>query len=235
MAQLNLFCILFGFTIIGSIYHVFRGTEMKKSRKVPELVTQLKAVKIERGLSNQDIFDLLRAKKYGTSLSSVKRFFAEGSEDVAFSYEDTIKPLVEVLLVEVTPVPVEELDSLADAQQYIDQIEGLQATVLLKHTLIEELTNTNASLQSTVDTQAITIQQQAETIENLKKTKRNHRILIFFLVAAFVILALLAITYLIIHDIPNPHYGVFTTTVAGEISGFVDGAWIAENISEANI
>ena len=201
---------------------------MKKAIKDPELNRQLKAVKVSNNLSNQDIVDLLRAKGYGTSLSSVKRYFAEGSEEMAFSYEDTIRPLVEVMLVAATPVPVEELDSLADAQQYIDQIEGLQATVLLKHSLIEELTNTNASLQSTVDTQAITIQQQeatikqqAETIENLKKTKRNHRILIFCLVAAFVILALLAITYLIIHDIPNPHYGVFTTTVARVISGFV--------------
>ena len=199
---------------------------MKKARKVPEIVTQLKAVKAERGLSNFDIFKLLQDKNYSTSISSVKRFFAEGSENVAFSYEDTIKPLVEVLLVDATPVPVEELDSLADAQQYIDQIEGLQATVLLKHSLIEELTSTNASLQTTVDSQATTIQQQeatikqqTETIENLKKTKRNHRILIFLLVTAFVILALLAITYLIIHDIPNPHYGVFTTTVARVISG----------------
>ena len=201
---------------------------MKKARKVPELVTQLKAVKIERDLSNQDIVNLLQAKGYGTSLSSVKRFFAEGSEEIAFSYEDTIKPLVEVLLVDATPVPVEELDSLADAQQYIDQIEGLQATVLLKHSLIEELTNTNASLQSTVEAQAATIQQQeatikqqSETIENLKKAKKNHRILIFLLVAAFVILTLLAITYLIVHDIPNPHYGVFTTTVARVIPGIV--------------
>ena len=118
------------------------------------------------------------------------------------------------LLVDATPVPVEELDSLADAQQYIDQIEGLQATVLLKHSLIEELTSTNASLQTT-------IQQQAETIENLKKTKRNHRILIFLLVAAFVILALLAITYLIIHDAPNPHYGILPPYFAGETAGVI--------------
>ena len=202
---------------------------MKKARKVPEIVTQLKAVKAERGLSNSDIFNLLQDKKYSTSISSVKRFFADGSEDVAFSYEDTIKPLVEVLLVDATPVPVEELDSLADAQQYIDQIEGLQATVLLKHALIEELTSTNASLQSTVETQAATIQQQeatikqqTETIENLKKTKKNHRILIFLLVAAFVILALLAITYLIIHDAPNPHYGILPPYFSGETAGFVE-------------
>ena len=195
---------------------------------MPELILQLKAVKAERGLTNQDIVDLLRAKGYFTSLSSVKRVFAEGSENVAFSYEDTIKPLVEVLLVEATPVPVEELDSLAEAQQYIAQIEGLQADALLKDKVIDDLTANNSTLQTTVDSQAATIQQQeaiikqqAETIENLKKTKKNHRILIFLLVAAFVILALLAITYLIVHDIPNPHYGVFATTGAHEIAWLV--------------
>ena len=193
---------------------------MKKTIKDPELNRQLKAVKVNNNLSNQDIVDLLRANGYGTSLSSVKRYFAEGSEEMAFSYEDTIRPLVEVMLVAATPVPVEELDSLADAQQYIDQIEGLQATVLLKHSLIEELTSTNASLQTSVETKAATIQQQAKEIENLKKTKKNHRILIFFLVAAFVILALLAITYLIIHDAPNPHYGILPSYFAQNTSQF---------------
>ena len=207
---------------------------MKKARKVPELVTQLKAVKIERDLSNQDIVNILQAKGYGTSLSSVKRFFAEGSEEIAFSYEDTIKPLVEVLLVEATPVPVEELDSLADAQQYIDQIEGLQSTVLLKHALIEELTLNNNTLQNTIETQAATIsmheatiQQQAETIAELKKKHANDKIKLFLIVAAFVILTLLVFAYLIIHDAPNPGYGILPPYFAGETSGFVEQVYNA--------
>ena len=201
---------------------------MKKTIKDPELNRQLKAVKVNNNLSNQDIVDLLRAKGYGTSLSSVKRYFTEGSEEMAFSYEDTIRPLVEVMLVTATPVPVEELDSLADAQQYIDQIEGLQATVLLKHALIEELTLNNSTLQNTVESQAATIskqettiQQQAETIAELKKKHANDKIKLFLIVAAFVILALLAITYLIIHDAPNPHYGILPPYFAGETAGFV--------------
>lgn len=202
---------------------------MKKARKVPEIVTQLKAVKAERGLSNSDIFNLLQDKKYSTSISSVKRFFADGSEDVAFSYEDTIKPLVEVLLVDATPVPIEELDSLADAQQYIDQIEGLQADALLKNKVIEDLTRTNSTLQSSVETQAATIQQQeatiqqqAETITKLKKKHASDKIKLSLIVAAFVILTLLVFAYLIIHDIPNPHYGIFSTAFVQETAGFVE-------------
>lgn len=194
---------------------------MKKARKVPDLVTQLKAVKIERGLSNSDIVNLLQAKSYGTSLSSVKRFFSEGSENVAFSYEDTIMPLVEVLLVEATPVPVEDLDSLADAQQYIAQIEGLQADALLKDKVIEDLNLTNTSLQTTVDTQATTIQTQAKTIEDLTKTRKVYRIATAFLVVAFVLLTLMVFAYLIIHDAPNPNYGILPPYFAGETAGVI--------------
>lgn len=194
---------------------------MKKARKMPELILQLKAVKTERNLSNQDIVNLLRAKGYFTSLSSVKRVFQEGSEQLAFSYEDTILPLVEVLLVEAAPVPVEELDSLADAQQYIAQIEGLQADALLKDKLLEDLTNNNATLKTTVETQAATIQKQEEDIKDLKKTRKTYRIATAILVGAFVLLTILVFTYLIIHDAPNPEYGILPSYFADQTSGYV--------------
>lgn len=181
---------------------------MKKARKMPELILQLKAVKAERGLSNQDIHELLQTKGYYTSLSTVKRVFAEGSEDIAFRYEESVQPLVEVLLVEATPVPVEELDSLADAQQYIAQIEGLQADALLKDNVIEELNRNNAALQTSDEEKSATIQQQADTIAALKKKISQYKIKIAFLIAAFIFLTLLIFTYLIIHDAPNLEYGI---------------------------
>ncbi len=195
---------------------------MKKARKMPELILQLKAVKTERNLSNQDIVNLLRAKGYFTSLSSVKRVFQEGSEELAFSYEDTILPLVEVLLVEATPAPVEDLNKLEDAQQYIIQIEGLQADAALKETLIEELTRNNASLQSTVETQAATIEKQTKAIEDLTKTRKTYRVATAILVAAFVLLTIMVFAYLIIHDAPNPNYGILPSYFADQTVGFVE-------------
>lgn len=194
---------------------------MKKARKMPELILQLKAVKTERNLSNQDIVNLLRAKGYFTSLSSVKRVFQEGSEELAFSYEDTILPLVEVLLVEAAPVPVEELDSLADAQQYIAQIEGLQADALLKDKLLEDLTNNNATLKTTVETQTAIIEKQEKDIDDLKRTRNTYRIATAILVGAFILLTLMVFSYLIIHDAPNPDYGILPPYFAGETAGYV--------------
>lgn len=191
---------------------------------MPELILQLKAVKAERGLSNQDIVNLLREKGYFTSLSSVKRVFSEGSENMAFSYEDTIMPLVEVLLVEATPVPVEDLDSLADAQQYISQIEGLQADALLKDKVIEDLNLTNTSLQTTVDTQAATIQEKTKKIADLEATLKHYKIGTSILVIAFILLTILVFTYLIIHDAPNPDYGILPSYFANQTANLVEQA-----------
>ncbi len=140
---------------------------------------------------------------------------------MAFSYEDTIMPLVEVLLVEATPVPVEELDSLADAQQYIAQIEGLQADALLKDKVIEDLNLTNTSLQTTVDTQAATIQEQTKKIADLENTQKHYKIGTSILVLAFILLTLMVFAYLIIHDAPNPEYGILPSIFAGETAGVV--------------
>ena len=176
---------------------------------MPELILQLKAVKSERGLSNQDILELLQAKGYYTSLSTIKRVFADSSEDIAFRYEESIQPIEDVLLVEAAPVPVEELESIEDAQQYVSQIEGLQAAVLLKDNLIEELSRNNTALQTTVEEQSATIQKQAETIAKLKKKLSQVQTKLALVVAAFIILTILVFTYLIIHDVPNPDYGIF--------------------------
>lgn len=109
---------------------------------------------------------------------------------------------VEVFLVKAAPFPVEELDSLAEAQLYIAQTEGLHAA-LLKDKVIEDLTRNNASLQTTVYTQAATIQKQATYIEKLKKTQKSQRRTIVFLVIAFILLTLMVFAYLIIHDAPT--------------------------------
>ena len=138
--------------------------------------------------------------------------------------------LVEVLLVEATPVPVEELDSLAEAQQYIAQIEGLQADALLKDKVIEDLNNSNSSLQTTVDTQAATIQKQATDIEKLKKTKKIQRRAIIFLVIAFILLTLMVFSYLIIHDAPNPEYGILPSFFADQTAGLVEEIYTFVNL-----
>ena len=176
---------------------------MKKARKMPELILRLKAQKAELGLSNNDIAAKLQEKGYSTSLSTVKRVFAEGSEHQSFWYGESIQPIEEILLIEATPVPVENLESLEEAQQYVSHIEGLQAAASFKDELMEELRNSNAELKASLEKKDKAIETLAHEISSYKKK-------LWIVIAAFILLVFLVLFYLIIHDIPNPEYGIFS-------------------------
>lgn len=126
---------------------------MKKARKMPELILQLKKVRAERNLSNSDILKMVLEAGLYISKSSVQRVFAEGSEEVAFWYEDTVQPIEMVLLVQPEPVPVEELDTIQDAQQYVDHIEALQTANEVKQIILVDQDQNIQELNKTVTTQ----------------------------------------------------------------------------------
>jgi len=175
---------------------------MKKGRKMPEVVLQLKTQKAELGLSNQEIAALLQQKGYSTSLSTVKRVFADGSEHQSFWYEESIQPIEEILLIEAAPTPVEELESIEDAQQYVSQIEGLQAVASFKDELMEELRSKNDELRATLE-------KKDKAIEKLENELISYRKKLWYAFSAVIIVVILALLYLIIHDLPNPNFGIF--------------------------
>ena len=168
---------------------------MKKARKMPELVLRLKTLKADRGLSNTDIAAMLQKKGYSTSLSTVKRVFAEGSEHQSFWYEESIQPIEEILLVETPPVPVEELESIEDAQQYVSQIKGLQAAASFKDELMGELRNKNEQLKADLD-------KKDKRIEILEKEISNYKKKLWFVGVSFIIVVILVLTFITLHDIP---------------------------------
>lgn len=65
---------------------------------IRELIIKLKAVKEEKGLSLNKIADLVDKNGDYVSRSSIQRVFADGSEDVSFRYEETIRPIAKALL-----------------------------------------------------------------------------------------------------------------------------------------
>ncbi len=170
---------------------------MKKARKMPELILQLKAVKAERGLKNPDIVELLHQKGYFISISTVKRVFAEGSEHHSFWYEESVRPIEEVLLIDAAPTPVEELESLEDAHQYVSQIEGLQAVASFKDELMEELSSNNDELK-------VSVEEKDLVIESLEKELSSYKKKLWFVVSAFIGVVLLFFAYLVIHVITHP-------------------------------
>ncbi len=105
---------------------------MTQQERISEIIIQLKQIRKERGLSLQDVHDLVTSSGGYLSLSSIKRVFAEGSENLNFRYQDTIQPLVRALL-SVNEETPENNDVSAN------EIDALKNVILLKDSIIQDL------------------------------------------------------------------------------------------------
>ena len=92
-----------------------------------EIVLKLKQKRQEMNLSLNDIVDLTNGM---VSKSTVQRVFADDSENTSFRYNDTIRPLVKVLL------DIEEYEESDDMDT-----KALKSLLRLKIQRIEELEN----------------------------------------------------------------------------------------------
>lgn len=68
---------------------------MADTRKI---IQKLKEVRDEKGLSLNEIVSLVEKNGDFISRSSVQRVFSEGSEDISFRYDDTLRPIANALL-----------------------------------------------------------------------------------------------------------------------------------------
>lgn len=65
---------------------------------IKEIIIELKKVREEKGLSYNDILDLMEENGDYLSKSTLSRVFADGSEEVSFRYEETLRPIANALL-----------------------------------------------------------------------------------------------------------------------------------------
>lgn len=91
-----------------------------------DLILRLKEIKEEQHLTPQRICDMLDAANEHVSLTTVKKVFAEGSENQHFRYHDTIQPISRVLL------------ALYPDDSGISEIDALHAAIRVKDELIEK-------------------------------------------------------------------------------------------------
>lgn len=113
---------------------------MNNRERLKEIILQLKQIRYERELSVQDVHDMVVEAGFATSFSSVRRVFADGSENHNFRYQDTIKPIAQVLI-GVT----EEAEPLNAAEA-----DALKNIALLKDAMITDLQKENESLSARV-------------------------------------------------------------------------------------
>ena len=113
--------------------------------KAYELIKQLKDVKAKNEITYPRIMERMEKNGKFVSLTTLRRVFADGSENSAnsFSYENTLLPIAEALL-DVEDVPTPE-DS-----PYAKEIDGLKAVIHCQNEEIARLHEMKEHLESRI-------------------------------------------------------------------------------------
>ena len=125
-----------------------------------DIIIKLKEVREEKGLSYNDILDLMEKNGDYLSKSTISRIFADGSEEMSFRYEETIRPIANALL---------DIETFEDD----DNIDTKAMKALLKYKIqrIEDLESQIEHLQSTLDKLKVEHYERLE--EERKRSERS--------------------------------------------------------------
>lgn len=100
---------------------------------VSDIITKLKKVRAENGLTYDRIADLVEQNGQHVSMSTIRRVFEEGSENYGWQFEHTLKPIADAVLGVYALSP--ETEGEADGET----VDALRAIVRLKNEMITEL------------------------------------------------------------------------------------------------
>lgn len=164
---------------------------MSTAREYPDVILAIQRKKVELGLSNQGMVDAVLAAGKMTNKGTADRILKPGAELGRYRYEDSLQPYVEVFLVEESPA---EPKTLEDARDLKLQLEALQTVVAEKGEMI-------ALLRQQVSTQQLRIETQDDMVSRLTSMIRSRSIFL-------AITAVVAISYFLFVDIPNPSVGI---------------------------
>lgn len=109
-----------------------------------DIIIKLKEVREEKNLSYTDILNLMEKNGDFVSKSTLSRVFAEGSEELSFKYEETIRPIANALLDIET---IEETDNM--------DVQAMKSLLKYKIQRIEELEKQVKNLESALDKEKI--------------------------------------------------------------------------------
>ena len=105
-----------------------------------DIIIKIKEVRDEKGYSLNDVTKKLEEKGYFISKTTLSRIFAEGSEDIKFRFEDTIKPIANVLL---------DIDTVDDTDDL--DVQAMKSLLKYKNQIIESLEREINELKSALD------------------------------------------------------------------------------------
>lgn len=109
-----------------------------------DVILKLKEVREEKGLSYNDILVLMENNGDFLSKSTLSRVFADGSEEIKFRYEDTIRPIANALL---------DIDNIEEEDS--TDVKTMKSLLKYKNDRIVELEKQVQDLEMALDKQKI--------------------------------------------------------------------------------
>lgn len=116
-----------------------------------DIVLKLKAVREEKNLSYTDILKLMEENNDFVSKSTLSRVFAEGSEELSFKYEETIRPIAKALL---------DIENIEDNDN--KDVRAMKSLLKYKIQRIEELEAQIVKLEAALDKEKVKAQEKFE-------------------------------------------------------------------------
>lgn len=116
-----------------------------------DIIKKLKEVRSEKQLSFQDILDMMEENGDYSSKSTLSRVFAEGSEEKHFKYEETIRPIANVLL---------DMETIEDDDT--TDVQAMKTILKYKISRIEELERQVEKLETQLDKEQLKYHQKLE-------------------------------------------------------------------------
>ena len=126
-----------------------------------DIIIKLKEVREERGLSYTDILNLMEKNNDFLAKSTISRVFADGSEEMNFRYEETIRPIAKALL---------DIETIEDNDDM--NVQAMKSLLKYKMERIEELEKQIAHLESALDKEKVKAHEKFEK----ERTLYNDRI-----------------------------------------------------------
>ena len=109
-----------------------------------DIIIKLKEVRREKGLSFNDILNLMENNGDYLSKSTLSRVFADGSEDSSFKYEETIRPIANALL---------DIETIEDTDNM--DVQAMKSLLKYKIRVIEDLEQQIFALKADLNTEKL--------------------------------------------------------------------------------
>jgi transcriptional regulator with XRE-family HTH domain len=109
-----------------------------------DIILKLKEVRQEKGLSFNDILNLMENNGDYLSKSTLSRVFADGSENSSFKYEETIRPIANALL---------DIETIEDTDNM--DVQAMKSLLKYKIRVIEDLEQQIFTLKADLNTEKL--------------------------------------------------------------------------------